>query len=249
MMHVMPRAAGVTFEDVTFDQASQHVPFLRVLSPEQRERLRTVATIQPLPLSGAVWELDEPTHDFMFVVRGHVKLLRRREDGRDVILDIRGPGDLLCAGAVASSAPYCCAAQAIGKDVVSLSLPRSQVQDVLDQCALAAAMFFRYATTHEMRLTDRIVELASGQVEQRIAALLLRLADQLGVPGVRRDIRIPVKLSRQDLADLCGTTPESAIRTMTTFARQRAVTTLPAGFVVSNRQYLEQLARGAARSK
>jgi CRP/FNR family transcriptional regulator len=249
MIDLMPRSLRAASDDLTFDDASQHVPFLRVLSPEQRERLRPGAAIRPLSLSAPVWELDEPTHDYTFVVRGHVKLLRRREDGRDVILDIRGPGDLLCAGAVASSSPYCCAAQAIGKDVIALTLPRQRVQDVLDECAPAASMFFRYATTHELRLTDRIVELASGQVEQRIAALLLRLADQLGVPGVRRDVRIPVKLSRQDLADLCGTTLESAIRTMTAFARDRAVTTLPGGFVVSNREYLEALARGHARSR
>jgi len=248
-MDVMPRVARATPTDVTFDVATRQVPFLQVLTPQQRERLRPVAVIHLLDPAGTVWALDEPAHDFSFVVRGHVKLLRRREDGRDVILDIRGPGDLLCAGAVAAAAPYCCAAQAIGKDVVSLSLPRQEVQEILDECAPAAAMFFRHATTHEMRLTDRIVELASGQVEQRIAALLLRLADQLGLPGVRRDIRIPVKLSRQDLADLCGTTLESAIRTMTTFARVKAVTTLSDGFVVSNRQYLESLARGHSRSR
>lgn len=248
-MDVMPRSARVAAGEVTFDHASESVPFLKVLTPQLRERLRPLAEIRTLPAGGGVWELDEPTHDFTFVLRGHVKLLRRREDGRDVILDIRGPGDLLCAAAVASSAPYCCAAQAIGKDVVSLSLPRQHVQNVLEECAPAAALFFRHATSHEIRLTDRIVELASGQVEQRIAALLLRLGDQLGVPGVRRDIRIPVKLSRQDLADLCGTTLESAIRTMTTFARDQAVTTLSDGFVVTNRQYLEALAKGHARSR
>lgn len=235
--------------EATFDEASQRIPFLRALSPTERDRLRPLATVKLFATGDPVWRFDDPTHDFTFVVRGHVKLLRQREDGRDVILDIRGPGDLLCAGAVASFAPYCCAAQAIGQDVVALVLPRRPVQEILDGSASAAAVFFRHATSHEMRLTDRIVELASGQVDQRIAALLLRLADQLGVPGVRRDVRIPVKLSRQDLADLCGTTLESAIRTMTMFARQKAVTTLADGFLVSNRQYLEALARGDARSR
>lgn len=249
-MDVMPRRTRMaTGPAVTFDQAGQHVRFLRCLSPSQLDRLRPLAVIRRLGAGGSVWSIEEPTHHFTFLVEGHVKLLRRREDGRDIILDIRGPGDLLCASAVSSFAAYCCAAEAISTDVVALDLPRREVQQILEDCTPAAATFFQHAMSHEMRLADRIVELASGQVEQRIAALLLRLADQLGVPSVGREVRIPVKLSRQDLADLCGTTLESAIRTMTAFARDRAVTTLPGGFLVSNRRYLEALAHGEARSR
>jgi CRP/FNR family transcriptional regulator len=250
MMDVMPRRARMAADALlTFDQACRKAPFLRSLTPAQLDRLRPQARIRRLDPGGAVWTLDEPTHDFTFLVEGHVKLFRRREDGRDVILDIRGPGDLLCAGAVSACAPYCCAAKAVSADVVAVEVRRQDVQAILEECPPAAATFLRDAAAHEMRLTDRIVELSSGQVDQRIAAVLLRLADQLGVPSVRHEVRIPIKLSRQDLADLCGTTLESAIRTMTAFARDRAVTTLPTGFLVSNRGYLETLAHGQLRSR
>ena len=53
--------------------------------------------------------------------------------------------------------------------------------------------------------------------------------------------------SIENLADLCGTTLETAIRTMSRLARERIVTTAAWGFVITNRPELERLARGEPR--
>lgn len=230
----------------SFDDAVGRVPLLKFLTIDQREHLRPVASIQQSHQGQPVWAIEEPTDAYIFLVAGHVKLLRAREDGRDVILDIRGPGEVLCVGAVSAAAPYCCSAQVISEEAVWVALPRRAVDGILETSAPAAVNFMRQASSHEMRLTGRVVELASGQVEQRLATLLLRLADQLGVKDAGGRVRIPVRLSRQDLADLCGTTLESAIRTMTAFARDGAAATLADGFTV-DRRALEELARGRAR--
>ena len=229
---------------LSFDQAAEHVPFLRLLTAAQRDRLRGASAIHVTAQGEALWSLEEPTGSFAFLIDGHVKLLRPREDGRDVILDIRGPGDVLCVGAVAAAAPYCCSAVVISEEAAYLSIPRGVIDAILQVSAPAAGLLMRQAAVHEMRLTGRVVELASGQVDQRLATLLLRLADQVGVAADAIHVRIPLRLSRQDLADLCGTTLESAIRTMTSFARSGVVTTLPDGFVIENRHMLEELARG-----
>lgn len=229
---------------LSFDEAAERVPFLRTLTPPLRDRLRAASAIHTTVQGEPIWSMDEPTDAYSFLVAGHVKMLRPREDGRDVILDIRGPGEVLCVGAVAASAPYCCSAVVISEDASALTITRREVDAILEISGPAAGVFIRQAALHEMRLTGRVVELASGQVDQRLATLLLRLADELGVAETEGRVRIPIKLSRQDLADLCGTTLESAIRTMTYFARDGAVTTLPDGFVIENRHALEALARG-----
>jgi CRP/FNR family transcriptional regulator len=81
-------------------------------------------------------------------------------------------------------------------------------------------------------------------VQQRVCALLLRLVEQAGTPLPEGQTRIALKLSRQDLADLCGTTLESAIRIMTRLSREGTVRTTASGFVVRDRLKLEALARG-----
>jgi CRP/FNR family transcriptional regulator len=94
-----------------------------------------------------------------------------------------------------------------------------------------------------MSLCRRVEELAGGQVERRIATLLLRLADGMGVPRTSEGTWIPVRLSRQDLADLVGTTLETAIRVMTRLGRAGIVRTAPRGLVITDRRALEEVGR------
>lgn len=228
----------------TFDDAVAHVAFLRALSPHDRDRLRPYAAVRRIPQGAPVWTLDDSAQEFIFAIDGHVKLLRPCENGREVIIDVGKPGELLCASAACAFAPYCCSCVALDRDVTILVLPRRDVLHILEQNPIAASAFVREATGREMRLGRRIVELASGHVEQRICALLLRLGDQAGNPLEGGQTRIALKLSRQDLADLCGTTLESAIRVMTKLSREGTVRTTTTGFVIRDRVRLETLARG-----
>ena len=90
----------------------------------------------------------------------------------------------------------------------------------------------------------RITEL-SGRVEVRLAQLFLRLAR---TAGRRRGgaTFIPIRLSRQELADSAGTTIETCIRLMSRWDKQRFVLTNPDGFLVSDLESLARLAHAEA---
>ena len=235
---------AMPFEDVV-----ARIPFLRALGDAERERLRPYAEVRALGAGESIWAYDDPLQHYMFLIEGHVKLTRPTENGREVILDVGGPGELLCSGAVSSFSPACCACVAFGDGVKVVVLPRRDLLHVVEQSPAAASAFVRESTGREMRLGKRIVELASGQVEQRVAALLLRLADQLGTERDSGAIKIELHLSRQDLADLCGTTLETAIRTMTKLAREDIVRTVSSGFLITDRAGLQRLARGEPKTK
>jgi CRP/FNR family transcriptional regulator len=103
------------------------------------------------------------------------------------------------------------------------------------------------ATRHTMHACDRIEQLSSGQVEQRLATLLVRLAHRVGVERPRQGVWIPVPLSRQDLADMCGTTVETIIRTMSRFRKSKLVRPATRGFLITSPAELEELARAPQR--
>jgi CRP/FNR family transcriptional regulator len=227
-----------------FSEVVARVPFLRALPPADAERLRPYAQFRTLARGQHVWTEGDPTTEFAFVSRGRVKLVKAGETGREVILELCGPGDLLCASAVCSFAPYCCNAAALEEDVEIVALPRRDVFEMLERSPAAARAFMREVTGRGMTLCRRVGELASGQVEQRIATLLLRLADQVGVARDGEGTWIPIPLSRQDLADLCGTTIETAIRVMTRLAREGVVRSAARGLVITDRTLLEDSARG-----
>ncbi len=171
--------------------------------------------------------------------------MKTNEGGREAILELCGPGELLCASAVCSFAPYCCAAAAMEDDVEVAVVPRRDLLELLERSPVAARAFLHEVTGRGMHLCERVEQLSTGLVERRIATLLLRLAEQVGVPRVDEGTWIPIELSRQDLADLCGTTIETAIRTMTRLGREGVVRSAARGLVVVDRPALETIARGA----
>ena len=228
----------------SFDGAVSRVPFLRALDAGDVKRLRPYATFRTIPRGQPIWSRDDELSHYVFLVAGHAKLCRACETGRDVILDVCAPGELLCASAVANFSPACCACLAMDEDVTVVLLPRRDVLHMIEQSAPAAGALLHETIGRDMRLGRRIVELASGQVERRVAALLIRLANQIGVTDSAGHVQIPLRLSRQDLADLCGTTMETTIRTMTRLAREDIVHTGTLGPIITNRIRLDLLAGG-----
>jgi CRP/FNR family transcriptional regulator len=96
--------------------------------------------------------------------------------------------------------------------------------------------------THRLvELTNRLAELSGGRVEGRLARFFLKLATDMG--QTRPDgTFIPLALSRQELADMIGTTIETSIRIMSRWGKQDVVRTEREGFTVMDRAALEAIA-------
>jgi len=229
--------------DLGFDQAVQLVPFLRALSGQQLERLRPYAKLRRVGRGQRVWREGDPTTEFTFLCQGRAKLVKAGEADRDAIVDLCGSGELLCSSAVSCFAPYCCSATPLDAAVLVITIPRRDLLDVLERSPDASRAFVREIAGREMRLARRIGELSSGQLERRIATLLLRLAEESGSREGGEGILIPIALKRQDLADLCSARLETTIRVMRRLGRRGVVRSLPRGFLV-DRAALVRIARG-----
>jgi CRP-like cAMP-binding protein len=96
--------------------------------------------------------------------------------------------------------------------------------------------------THRLvELTNRLAELSGGRVDARLARFILKLATDMGQSRPDGTF-IPLVLSRQELADMIGTTIETAIRIMSRWGKDNIVRTEKDGFVVVDRGALEATA-------
>lgn len=233
----------------------ERVHFLNVLSEADRERLRPHTKLRVLDRDQPCWSEGQSSGEFAFAVRGRLKMLKSGENGRNTILEIHGPGELLCAHPILCHAPQCCTSLAMEDDTEVALIPRREVMDLLERSPAAARAFTSELAEHAMLMCKRIEELGGGHVERRIALLLLKLAKRCGV-AVREHgpahgdggpstgvsgTRIPVALTRQDIADLCGTTVETAIRVMSKLKKRGIVLTVTRGFLIPDLQALEAL--------
>jgi CRP-like cAMP-binding protein len=227
-------------------EATSKIPFLRSLSQAERDRIAPLLELTTLGRGERFWAEGQPSERFAFVIRGQIKFNKMTRAGRDAITGIAGPGELLCANAVCAYAPHCCASTSLEDGTEILSLPRRELLELFERSPGVARALLREVIQRGMRACERVEELSSGQVEQRICTVLAKLADRIGIQRPAEGTWIPVPLSRQDLADMCGTTIETAIRTMSRLRKNAIVRTTARGFIVTDRARLEDLSRGHA---
>ena len=173
--------------------------------------LAAVAREQSYRARDVIFEEGAPALWFCIVRSGHVKIVRAGRGGRDVVLELLGPGEPFGGVAVMERRDYPAAAQATEPTVV-LKIPRDPMialserhPSIVREMALMIGRRLRGAH-------DSVTSLAADPVEARLAAALVRLAEREGTAGAG-GVRLP-PLTRQSLADMTGTTVETTIRTL-----------------------------------
>jgi CRP/FNR family transcriptional regulator len=210
------------------------VPFLKGLAPADRKALVAASAVRVLSRGDSAFTEQEPARALHFVLRGRVKLTKQAQDGSTIILQTPGPGRLICPLAVCGDEAFCCACVAMEDGTEILVVDREQVLELFEDATGASLSFVREVCACQFGSCQRIEVLASKTIERRIALLLLKLAESTGRELPDGTTRVPVALSRQELASLCGTTLETAIRVMSAFRRASIVRTVARGFVIDD---------------
>lgn len=166
------------------------------------------------------------THLYV-VAAGQVKLLRHSMSGQDVLLDILQPGDYF-GSLTAMDEGY--AGTAVAQtDLCVLRISIEAFRTLLQQYP-AVGLAVLDITAGRLRETQEMVRrLSVESVEQRVAAVLHKLALRLGeITG--EGVLIQMSLSRDDLAQMAGTTTETASRIVSQLQKE--------GLVQSGRQWI-----------
>lgn len=217
----------------------QRVPIYRRLSEQDRAGLAKVCHVETYDRGDTVFTEGDPASDFFTVVEGRVKVIKGTPDGKMVILEIFGPGDPVGAVAVYEELPYPATAMAL-EPTICLRIPKTDFYGLLESRPSLVRGLLMALTHRLVLLANRLVERTGGRVETRFARLFLKLSDDIGRP---RDggLFIPMPLSRQELADLLGTTVETSIRIMSRWGKKGIVQTEKQGFLVTDVDALESL--------
>lgn len=215
-------------------------PMFSRLTPADRRIVADVASVREYPKGEMIFEQDSPSDAFYAIVRGRVKIFKMMPSGKDLILEVFGPGDPLGALATYMERPFPASASAL-EDTTCVLIPRPAFFRLLEQNPTLVRGLLAGLTVRLVELTNRLAELTGGRIEPRLARLLLKLGAEMG-RAERGGLFIPLTLSRQELADMTGTTIETCIRIMSRWGKEQVVLTEKDGFVIANRPALESIA-------
>jgi len=204
------------------------VPLLASLKPADRTALEPLCRMRGYEKGETIFREGDPADRIHFIYAGRVKIVKSA-GARDIILEILGPGEPVGAVAAFERRNFPAAAVAIEPSGI-LSIPEREFFQLIESRPEMTRHMLSGLTMRLMSLNKRLADM-TGSAESRAARLFLTLADRMGRGG-EHGVFIPLSLSRQELADLIGTTLETAIRLMSRWQKEGMVLTEKDGFLI-----------------
>ena len=218
----------------------QRLPLFAGLSEDELLALAAECRLDHVDTDRAIFHQGDPCDRIWIVCQGRVKIVQHEEDGREVILEIIPPGEIFGGGAIFLPDQPADAQAITAADVVSFS-SRAYAQFLIDHPPIALKLIRMLGARLHSAIEMNI--LTGERVDRRLAHILLKLAHRTGRPDPEGTL-ITVSLSRQDLADMCGTTLETAIRIVSRFRAAGWIKTRRGGYlVILDLERLKQLAK------
>jgi CRP/FNR family transcriptional regulator len=212
------------------------VPMLAGLRREDREALAPLCRMRGYDKAETIFREGEPADRIHFVHLGRVKIVKAA-GGREIIIEILGPGEPVGAVAVFERRAFPASAITLEPSGI-LSIPEREFFALLEKRPEMMRHLLAGLTYRLMMVNKRMADL-TGSAEQRTARLFLTLADRVGLP-TKGGTKIPLTLSRQEIADLIGTTLETAIRLMSRWQKEGVVLTEKDGFLIPDPARLQE---------
>ena len=213
-------------------------PVFRKLADADRATVARAASVRTYRKGETIFEQDSPSEAFYTIASGRVKIFKMLPTGKDIILEVFGAGDPLGAIAVYDDRPFPASAVAL-EDTTCVIIPRQAFFSLLEAHPSLVRGLMLGMTVRMVELTNRLAEMSGSRIEPRFARLFLKLASDMGQADRGGGTFIPLLLSRQELADMTGTTIETAIRIMSRWGKQDIVRTEKDGFLIVDRAKLE----------
>jgi CRP-like cAMP-binding protein len=184
------------------------------LPSEALDSLATMAHRHKIDRGEWLFHQDDEALTAFIVLSGRLRLVQHTSEGKDVTMATFVPGDVIGLVVALTGDPYPGSAEALEASEL-LAIPGTLIWRLLHENAEMAVRVVQLIAAHLHEAHNRIRELSAERVQQRVARSLLRLVQKVGVKDQGASVRLDIRLSRQDLAQMNGTTLETISRTLT----------------------------------
>ncbi len=154
----------------------------------------------------------DPASTYYVLIEGEARMLQVSAEGNQVLLGFLAPGDMFGGVAFIGQRLYPISVEAV-QDCTAAAWDGEMMAHLMQRHPRIALNAMEHMSNRIQELQDRVRELSTERVERRIANTLLRLAGQTG-SKTTDGILINVALSRQDIAEMTGTTLYTVSRTL-----------------------------------
>lgn len=188
--------------------------FLESLTESELESFRALGRVRSYPRGTALFHERQASDHVVGLLAGRVKIVCMSDEGREVVLAVRGPGDLLGELSAIDGDPRSATAVAL-EPVEGVVVPTARFHEFLEQHGRVGLVLMR---TISRRLRDsdlKRLEFGSQDSMGRVAARLAELAERFGEP-VADGVRIDLPITQEELAGWTGCSREAVSKALQT---------------------------------
>ena len=223
-------------------------PLFKEFHAEALDAILSEAHCDRYPKNTPVFQQGEQAASFFVLLHGHVRASKATPAGDQIVVRYVSPGEIFGVTTAIGLDRYPATATAVDDSVV-LSWPSAKWPSLVAQHPSLAVSTLQMVGSRLQETHTRVVEMSTEQVEQRIAHALLRLAKQAG-RKVENGIKIDFPISRQDVAEMTGTTLHTVSRTLSAWEQQGLVESARQSIVLRDPHHLFIIAeRGQERAQ
>ncbi|MFI5508478.1 Crp/Fnr family transcriptional regulator [Mycobacterium sp. NPDC051804] len=170
-----------------------------------------------------VYSQDEPADGLHIIVAGKVKICCHSPDGREQLLAIRGPGDILGAVSVFDRGPRTATAIAV-TNVCTAVVDNDTLQSWMAERPQIAQQLLRFMAGRLRLANNHLLDIVFDDVPGRVAKELLHLAQRFGTQR-GESWQVTHDLTQTEIAQLIGATRESVNKALCDFVQRGWITT------------------------
>jgi CRP/FNR family transcriptional regulator, polysaccharide utilization system transcription regulator len=181
---------------------------LKALNKEELLRMAECKTSYTIKKGDPIFGEGEVTNGIYCVKEGVCKLSKLSDNGKDQIVKLVKPGELLGQRSMISDEPANLSAVAL-EDMEVCFIPKSEVMQFFTKNNQFSMNVMKTICEDLKGADDHMVNMAQKTVRQRLAETLIYLEETF---GKNEDGSLHIQLSREELAGMIGTATESCIR-------------------------------------
>ena len=218
------------------------IPLFQGLDRKHYDQLAMIVTDQVFQKGESIFDEEDEGTGFYVVISGRVKVFKLSPEGKEQILHIFGPGEPFGEVAVFTGKRFPASAEAL-EETRAFFFARKEFMDLIQRDPSLALNMLAVLSQRLRRFSGLIESLSLKEVPGRLAAYFLYLQE-----GKKGGADLILEISKNQLASLLGTIPETLSRILARMNREGFIDSIgPRQVRILNGKGLEELASGERR--
>ena len=211
---------------------------LKALNKDELLRMADCKTSYTIKKGEPIFEEGDSVNGIFCVKDGVCKLSKLSANGKDQIVKLVKPGELLGQRSLISDEPANLTAVAL-EDMEVCFIPKSEIMGFFNENNQFSMNVMKTICGDLKEADDHMVSMAQKSVKERLAETLLYLEDTF---GKNEDGTLHIQLSREELAGMIGTATESCIRLLSEMNKNGLIDVVGKKIVIIDRSKLKRMA-------